>query len=45
MIPRRSGRLATLAYLFPALARRLQPGLRRKGAAAKEQYRRRGRPT
>jgi len=45
MIPRRSGRLATIGYLFPALARKLLPGLRRKGAAAKEQYRRRNRPT
>jgi hypothetical protein len=34
-----SARLATLAYLFPPLARRLRPVLRRKGARAKERYR------
>jgi len=38
-LPRMSARLATLAYLFPPLARRLRPVLRRKGARAKERYR------
>jgi short-subunit dehydrogenase len=40
-MPRMSARLATLAYLFPPLARRLRPALRRKGARAKEKYRNR----
>lgn len=39
-MPRMTARLATLAYLFPPLARRLRPALRRKGARAKERYRR-----
>jgi hypothetical protein len=41
-MPRMSARLATLAYLFPPLARRMRPALRRKGAEAKERYKRRG---
>ena len=40
-MPRRSGRLATLAYLFPALARKMRPALRRRGAKAKDAFRRR----
>jgi short-subunit dehydrogenase len=34
-IPRRSGRLATVAYLVPELARRLRPALEKKGAKNK----------
>jgi short-subunit dehydrogenase len=34
-LPRRSGRLATAAYLLPALARRLRPALERRGARNK----------
>jgi len=34
-LPKRSGRLATLAYLWPALARRLRPVMMRRGEAAK----------
>jgi short-subunit dehydrogenase len=37
-IPAASGRLATLAYLFPALARGVQPVLERRGARAKRAY-------
>jgi hypothetical protein len=40
-MPRRSARLATLAYLFPALARTMRPALRRKGAKVKDALRRR----
>jgi hypothetical protein len=40
-MPRRSGRLATLAYLFPALARTMRPALMRRGAKAKDAFRRR----
>jgi short-subunit dehydrogenase len=35
-LPGRSGRLATAAYLMPALARRLRPALERKGARNKQ---------
>jgi short-subunit dehydrogenase len=34
-LPRRSGRLATIAYVLPGLARRLRPALERRGARNK----------
>jgi short-subunit dehydrogenase len=37
-LPRLSGALATMGYLFPALALRLRPLLERRGAAAKLRY-------
>lgn len=37
-MPALSGRLATLGYLFPGLARRLRPVLERRGAALKARY-------
>jgi NAD(P)-dependent dehydrogenase (short-subunit alcohol dehydrogenase family) len=37
-IPRLSGKLATIGYLFPALARGLRPLLERRGAANKRAY-------
>ncbi len=38
VIPRQSGRLATAAYLMPALARRLQPSLEKRGKEKKAAY-------
>jgi short-subunit dehydrogenase len=38
VIPRRSGRLATAAYLMPALAKRLQPSLQKRGKENKAAY-------
>lgn len=37
-IPSMSGKLATLGYLFPALARTIRPMLERRGAANKRKY-------
>jgi len=37
-LPRRSGVLTMLAYVFPALARALRPALQRKGARIKARY-------
>jgi hypothetical protein len=37
-MPRATARLATLAYLFPSLARRIRPRLRAKGAKVKARY-------
>lgn len=39
-IPKSTGRLATLGYLIPGLARRLRPALSAKGKKIKEKYRR-----
>ena len=38
VIPDRSGKLATFAYLVPASRRLLKPLLERKGRAAKQRY-------
>ena len=40
-LPRSSGWLTTVSYLFPALRRALRPKLYRKGRKAKEQYKQR----
>lgn len=40
-MPKISGLLATVGYLFPALARRLRPGLQRRGQKAKRFYKQR----
>ncbi len=37
-LPRLSGALATMGYVFPSLATRLRPLLERRGAAAKARY-------
>jgi short-subunit dehydrogenase len=37
-LPRLSGALATVGYIFPSLAHRLRPMLERRGAAAKRRY-------
>ncbi len=37
-VPSMSGKLATLGYLFPALARGLRPMLEKRGAANKKRY-------
>ena len=37
-LPRMSGKLATLGYVFPALARGLRPMLEKRGAANKRRY-------
>jgi short-subunit dehydrogenase len=42
-LPRQGARLATLAYLFPALARRMRPVLQRRGARVKAELIRRRR--
>ncbi len=36
VVPRRSGRLATMAYLLPELAKRIRPALERRGAKNRE---------
>ncbi len=41
VIPRSTGVLATVGYLFPGLRRLLQPSMERKGKQVKERYRRR----
>lgn len=38
VLPAASGKLATLAYLFPALSRLLRPALEKRGAVAKRRY-------
>jgi len=40
-LPRASGWLTTVAYLFPSLRKALRPALYRKGRKAKEQYKQR----
>jgi short-subunit dehydrogenase len=40
-LPRASGWLTTISYLFPSLRRALRPALYRKGRKAKEQYKQR----
>ena len=40
-LPRTSGWLTTVSYLFPALRRALRPALYRKGRRAKQQYKQR----
>ena len=37
-VPREAGPLATFAYVFPAVAKRIRPALERRGAAAKRAY-------
>ncbi|MEC7986015.1 MAG: SDR family oxidoreductase [Myxococcota bacterium] len=44
-LPRASGYLTTVGYLFPVLRRWLKPVLKRKGARAKEQIRKRINPS